>query len=104
MVYTVRWSPPALDDVEAIGEYITRDSKAYARAVVDKILGASRKLRTFPNAGRIVPELGDASIRERFVYSYRLIYRITNNTVLIVAIVHGKRLLDPLLNRISESE
>lgn len=99
----VTWSPTALDDVDAIAEYINRDSPAYTRAVVNKILDTARKLEVFPNAGRIVPELDDDEIREHFVYSYRIIYRIQNNEVLIVAVVHGRRLLEPLLDQISDA-
>jgi plasmid stabilization system protein ParE len=100
--YRVSWSPTALDDVDAIAEYINRDSPAYTRAVVSKLRDTARNLNTFPNAGRIVPELGDEAIRERFVYSYRLIYRIQGNEVLIVAVVHGRRLLEPLLDQITD--
>ncbi len=103
MDYRVSWSPSALDDVDAIAEYINRDSPAYTRAVVGKLLDIARKLKNFPNAGRIVPELGDDAIRERFVYSYRLIYRIQHQDVLIVAVVHGKRLLEPLLDQINDA-
>ena len=67
MDYRVSWSPTALDDVDAIAEYINRDSPAYTRAVVNKILDTARKLEDFPNAGRVVPELDDEAIRERFV-------------------------------------
>jgi toxin ParE1/3/4 len=98
--YRVTWSPEALNDVDAIADYIHRDSPAYARAVAEKIIEASRNLTRFPNAGRVVPELGSESIRERFVYSYRLIYRIESDTVLIVAVIHGKRLLEPHTERI----
>jgi len=100
----VSWSPAALDDVDAIAEYIHRDSPAYASAVVGKLLEAARNLRTFPNAGRIVPEFDDDTIRERFVYSYRLIYRFQANDALVVAVVHGRRLLGPLLDQITSSE
>lgn len=103
MDYRVSWSPTALDDVDAIAEYINRDSPAYTRAVVNKLLDTARNLKTFPNAGRIVPELGDEAIRERFVYSYRIIYRIQDSDVLIVAVVHGKRLLEPLLDQINDA-
>jgi plasmid stabilization system protein ParE len=44
----------------------------------------------------VVPELGDPEIRERFVYSYRVIYRLEPDRLLIVAVVHGRRLLEPL--------
>jgi toxin ParE1/3/4 len=100
--YRVSWSPTALDDVDAIAEYINRDSPAYTRAVVNKLLDTARNLKTFPNAGRIVPELGAEAIRERFVYSYRLIYRVQDHEVLIVAVVHGRRLLEPLLEQIND--
>jgi hypothetical protein len=29
----------------------------------------------FPEIGRVVPEVGDVAVRERFVHSYRVIYR-----------------------------
>ena len=49
--------------------------------------------------GRIVPEIDEKEIRERFVYSYRLVYRIQNSTITIVAIIHGKRLLENVSER-----
>lgn len=103
MDYKVVWSPAALEDVESLAEYIARDSEFYARAVVDKTLDMARKLKDFPSAGRIVPELDDETIRERFVYSYRLVYRLKGNTITILAILHGKRLLDSLTDRIKFS-
>lgn len=48
----------------------------------------------------MVPEIGIHSIRERVVYSYRIIYRIETHRILIAAIVHGRRLLDPFVQRI----
>ena len=95
MDYQVVWSPAAYQDVESLAEYISRDSDFYARAVVEKILETARNLKDFPMAGRIVPELGDKDIRERFVYSYRLIYRLVGYRITILAVIHGKRLLDP---------
>jgi len=93
MDFKVIWSPEALEDLESIAAYIARDSAAYASAVVDKIVAVARRAAEFPHAGRVVPEVGEDGLRERFVYSYRLIYRIQAKTTLIVAVVHGKRLL-----------
>jgi len=45
----------------------------------------------FPEIGRVVPEIGDANIRELFVYSYRLIYEIVPDDIKIIALIHGKR-------------
>ena len=49
--------------------------------------------------GRVVPEIGEKEIRERFVYSYRLVYRIQNSMITIVAIIHGKRLIENVSER-----
>ena len=94
MAYQVEWSPRAIEDVEAIALYIAVDSTAYAAAVVKKILDTTRNLSRFPMAGRVVPEFDDENIREKFVYSYRVIYRIEGETITIAAIIHGKRLLE----------
>ncbi|VAW49183.1 Death on curing protein, Doc toxin [hydrothermal vent metagenome] len=100
MDYTVEWSPEAVEDLEYIAEYIERDSEFYARSVVSKILATSRKIPEQPYIGRIVPEIGNDKIREKFVYSYRLVYKIQHQNILILAIIHGKRLLEPLLEKL----
>ena len=99
MDHIVAWSPEASEDMESIAEYIARNSEFYAGAVVSKILSVSRKITDQPLLGRVVPELNDESVRERFVYSYRLIYRIEGITILIVAVIHGKRLLENVPDR-----
>ena len=99
----VVWSPEALEDVDAIAAYIARDSVFYATAVVEKILGLAAALNRFPQAGRVVPELNQPELRERFVYSYRLIYRIEPQRILVTAVIHGKRLLeDATADRLAE--
>ncbi len=99
MDYRVDWSPEALEDIESIAEYIRRDSEFYAKAVVTAIIHLSRGVNEFPLMGRVVPEIGDENIRELFIYSYRVIYRIENERILIVAVIHGKRLLEPIFDR-----
>ena len=94
MAYRVDWSPRAVEDLEAIAQYIALDSTAYSSAVVKTILQTTRNLSQFPFSGRIVPEFGDESIREWFAYSYRIIYRIDESIITIASIVHGKRLLN----------
>jgi toxin ParE1/3/4 len=91
MAYRVSWSARALRDVEAIADYIALDSPAYAKAVVKRIVNVTRTLSSFPNSGRTVPEFQDPQIREIFAYSYRVIYRLDKEDVLVVAVIHGKR-------------
>jgi toxin ParE1/3/4 len=42
----------------------------------------------------MVPEFEDEALRERFVYSYRVIYRIQGQTITVAAVIHGNRLLE----------
>jgi plasmid stabilization system protein ParE len=93
MAYQVEWSPRAVEDLEAIAQYIAADSEAYAASVVKTILTTASNFSRFPFSGRIVPELGDESIREWFAYNYRVIYRVEDEIVTVAAIVHGRRLL-----------
>lgn len=88
------WARRASEDLEAIAEFIAKDSQTYAAAVVRTILQKTRMLQEFPFAGRVVPELGDEMIREIFAYSYRGSYQIDEETFRIAAVIHGKRLLD----------
>lgn len=76
MAHRVVWSPRAVEDLEAIAEYIAVDSAAYAATVVKSILSIASNLSRFPSSGRVVPEFNDRSIREWFAYSYRVIYLV----------------------------
>lgn len=91
MAQRVEWSPRALADLEAIAKYIAADSAAYAKAVVRSITDQTRQLSRFPYLGRKVPEFNEDRIRELLVYSYRVIYEIDGEQVIVAAVVHGKR-------------
>lgn len=93
MVHQVTWSRRALHDLESIAEYIAADSPTYASIVVTKILNQTRMLAQFPRAGHKVPEFDDENVREVIVYSYRIIYRLLQDEIVIAAVIHGKRLL-----------
>lgn len=54
-------------------------------------------LRQFPQRGRLVPEYQDPKVGELFVGSYRLIYEHNDDTVTIIAFVHGARDLTALI-------
>jgi toxin ParE1/3/4 len=93
MVRRVIWSDAALADVADIKNYISRDSLAGAKKVVDAIELAADRLVDFPYARRMIPELRDPDRRETFVYEYRLMYRVEPSCIRILRVVHGRRLL-----------
>ena len=82
-----------MEDLKGIQEYISRDSVYYANKFVDEVFDATEKLEIFPEMGRIVPELAIPTVREIFYGSYRIIYELINDNALIIAVIHGKRLL-----------
>ena len=94
MAFKLEWSEEALEDIESITTYIEKDSPTYAKSVVSKFFEKAELLQDFSKLGQKVPELNDEAIREIFIYSYRLIYKIDNHTILFIAVVHGKRLLE----------
>jgi plasmid stabilization system protein ParE len=87
----VRWSFPARNDLRQIHAYIAKDSRYYAKKVVQEIVAKARSLEAFPVKGRVVPEIEDPNVREVFIYSYRLIYEIAPYEIRVLAVVHGKR-------------
>ena len=98
MAHEVRWSPDAVEDVEAIAEWIGRDSRQHAEAVAERLLQTASTLDQNPFRGRIVPEFENPAYRELFVFSYRVIYRVDPGAIVVLAIVHGKRLLENIGN------
>jgi len=70
------WSPQSLRDLDAIREYIAKDSKDYADLTVARIFSAVERLIEFPHSGRIVPERDEPEIREIVVGRFRVVYRV----------------------------
>ena len=90
----VRWTPQALDDLDAICLFIARDAPQIAAVLADRAFRATDRLADYPRSGRIVPELDVEHIREIILGNYRLIYRIREDQVQVVTVHHGARLLD----------
>ncbi len=97
MAHKIRWSPRAASSFEEICSYIARDSEVYATLFAKKINETIKSIPQFPESGRIVPEYGDENIREKIYEKYRIIYRIKEEVIEIVAICHGSKLLDNIL-------
>ena len=87
----VKWSVPARNDLKQLHDYIAKDSKYYARKVIQEMVAKTETLTELPEIGRIVPEISDQNIRELIVYSYRLIYEMSGAGIEILAIIHGRR-------------
>jgi plasmid stabilization system protein ParE len=89
----VIWTRQAVEDVEAIKNYVARDSDRYARLLAERLVAAVSRLELFPQSGRVVPEVGDESLREVIYGNYRLVYRLQVDLVEVVTVYHAARLL-----------
>lgn len=87
----VEWSDLASEDLDDLVRYISRDSAFYARRFGQKVVLATRRLRDFPESGRMIPEAEDKTLREIIVQGYRVMYRLESSRVLILAVIHGSR-------------
>lgn len=47
----------------------------------------------------MVPELNDPAYRELFVQSFRVIYKVAGPTITVLAVIHGRQLLENSLSR-----
>ena len=88
-----------MDDIDALAEYISRDSPYHAQRVVDALFELSDVIAAHPESGRVVPELSNKAVRERFLYSYRVLYEWDAETIRILAVIHGRRLLESMGDR-----
>jgi len=92
----VIWSLPAKEDLKRIYDYISEDSKFYAREVIENIVAKADSLLDYPKMGREVPEIGDPEIRDFPIYSYRIIYKCRGMGIEILTNVHGRQIYSPL--------
>jgi toxin ParE1/3/4 len=95
MAHAILWLPAAADDLEDISDYIGQRSPAYADAMIERILDAVDGLADFPTKGHPVADVRIAGVRLRevSVRPYRIIYRLRDERVVILAAIHGARLL-----------
>ncbi|MBW1982784.1 MAG: type II toxin-antitoxin system RelE/ParE family toxin [Deltaproteobacteria bacterium] len=89
----IKWTERASSNLQAIFEYISKDSKIYAARFVKALIAATRKLERMPRCGREVPELENPELREVIYGNYRIIYRIagSEDNIEILAVIHGAR-------------
>ncbi len=89
---TLQWTPQAVEDLYAIFEYISHDSRSVAKLFVEKIYYRGDQLRHFPLSGRKVPEVDDPNIRELIYKNYRIVYHSPKKDLIrILTVFHSSK-------------
>ncbi|RLD88627.1 MAG: type II toxin-antitoxin system RelE/ParE family toxin [Bacteroidetes bacterium] len=88
----INWTFQAKEDLKSIAEYISKDSKRYAKLQVVRLKDRTRILKTHVYTGKIVSEINRKDIRELIEGNYRIIYKVVDdNQIDILTIHHSAR-------------
>jgi len=85
----VIWTNSAIQDLNDIGEFISKDSERYAQITVERLFNSLDILEEHPKAGKIVPEFENDLIRELVRGSYRIVYHIIDDFRIDILTVHN---------------
>ena len=89
------WSEPALQDLDAIADYIALDKPEAARTLVERVFDKVEAIRRFPRLGSCPPELPGMPYRQLGIAPCRVFYRIEQKRILILHVMRGEQLLRP---------
>ena len=85
------WSPDAISDLREIADYIARDKPGAARRWSQTLAAMAEQAAERPFSGRRVSEFDRDDIRELIKRGYRVMYRVSDELVEIVAVIEGHR-------------
>lgn len=89
--WSIHWSSRALSDLEAIADPIALDDEVAAERWVDRLIAQAESVKSAPHARRRVPELGREDVRETFLRTYRIVYRVSEQRIDVLTVFEGHR-------------
>jgi toxin ParE1/3/4 len=100
--YRVIWSNTSEKDLIDIVEHISADSPSVALKIFKQLKQEASNLNSFPERGRIVPELLDQGIlqyHELIISPWRIIYRISEKCVYVLSVLDSRQNVEDILLR-----
>ena len=89
----VIWAEPALNDLDAIADYIALDDPTAAREMVQRIFKHVDELIVYPDSGSKPRELRGGRYRQIIEPPCRIFYRREGETVYVLCVMRGERKL-----------
>ncbi|TLU86019.1 MAG: type II toxin-antitoxin system RelE/ParE family toxin [Chlorobium sp.] len=87
----VVWTTEALRMLDEIEQFIAQDNPQRASDFIDRLLEKGDSIASFPEMGRVVPEIAQPGIREILVGTYRIVYKETPDHIVILTVFEGHR-------------
>jgi plasmid stabilization system protein ParE len=89
------WTARARTRLAELHDYIAKDSKPRALAMVERILDRAEMLVAAPRSGARLKSFVDDEVRELLERPYRIIYRVSATRIEILTVKHYcQRLVD----------
>ncbi|MBA5628946.1 type II toxin-antitoxin system RelE/ParE family toxin [Moheibacter lacus] len=98
MSLKVEWREKAIEELQAIYDYIYFRSPQNAENVVNTILDLGNSLGDFPNKFPIEPILNQEHTRFFTQWSYKIIYRVESERIIILRVFDSRQNPDKLLS------
>jgi toxin ParE1/3/4 len=93
----VIWTEPALNDLDAIADYIALDNPAAARDLVQRVFKQVEQLIAHPDSGSKPEELRGWRYRQIIELPCRILCRRDRSTVYVPYVMRGERQLQRAL-------
>jgi plasmid stabilization system protein ParE len=87
----VIWTEPALNDLDAIADYIALDNPVAARELVQRVFRHIDQLISHPDSGSKPQELRGWRYRQIVEPPCRIFYRRDNDTVYVLYVMRGEQ-------------
>jgi plasmid stabilization system protein ParE len=92
-------SPEALQDLQAISDFIRADNPEAADRMLDDFFAAFDQLAQWPDLGHVRADLTNRPVRFWPVGSYLVVYRQMSDLIQIAAVLHGARDIPAVIGR-----
>jgi toxin ParE1/3/4 len=89
----VIWTEPALNDLDAIADYIALDNPVAARELVQRVFKRVEQLVAHPDSGSKPEELRGWRYRQIIEPPCRVFYRRERSTIYVLYVMRGERRL-----------
>jgi addiction module RelE/StbE family toxin len=87
------WTERAREDLADVFRYIARDNREAAARWVGRLIEHVENAAGTPLGGRVVPEVQRDDVREVFLRTYRIIYRVAGEDIRVLTVFEGHRRL-----------